>query len=99
MTITRADLAFSMAEIEALFREQYDYPLSPEQAQALAAETEGWVIALQMVWQGLQSGAAPDLDAVLGRLPSSLEALFDYLAQEVLTRQPPAVQRFLPRRN
>ena len=99
LTITRANLAFTMAEIEALFREQYDYPLSPELAQALAAETEGLAIALQMVWQGLQSGAAPDLDAVLGRLPSSLEALFDYLAQEVLTRQPPAVQRSLPRRN
>lgn len=95
LTITRDDLAFTTAEIETLFREQYGYPLSLEQAQALAAETEGWAIALQMVWQGLQSGAVPDLDAVLGRLPSSLEALFDYLAQEVLTRQPPAVQRFL----
>ncbi|MBC8449497.1 MAG: transcriptional regulator [Chloroflexi bacterium] len=95
LTITRADLAFTPAEIAALFREQYGHPLSSQQAQALATETEGWAIALQMVWQGLQSGAIPDLAAVLGHLPSSLEALFDYLAQEVLARQPPDVPRFL----
>jgi LuxR family maltose regulon positive regulatory protein len=95
LTITRADLAFTAAEIEALYREQYDHPLSEEQAQALAAETEGWAIALQMVWQSLQSGAVPDLDAILGQLPSTLEMLFDYLAQDVLARQPPAIQRFL----
>ncbi len=104
LNITGAYLAFTVGEIEALFREQYGYPISPEQAKALATETEGWAIALQMVWQGLQSGGVPDLDAVLGlwslsrdkgRLPSSLDVLFDYLAQEVLARQPPVMQRFL----
>ncbi|MGD9148136.1 MAG: BTAD domain-containing putative transcriptional regulator, partial [Anaerolineae bacterium] len=95
LALTRADLAFTADEIEVLFREKYEYPLSPEQATALEAETEGWAIALQMVWQGLQSGAVQDLDAVLGQLPTTLEALFDYLAQDVLARQPPEVQRFL----
>jgi DNA-binding SARP family transcriptional activator len=95
LSIGRTDLAFTDGEIYALFREQYDYPLSLEQAQALATETEGWAIALQMVWQSLQSGAVSDLDAVLGQHPTSLDALFDYLAQEVLARQPPTVQRFL----
>jgi len=95
LSIGRADLAFSGDEVEALFRTVYGYPLSREQAEALAAETEGWVIALQMVWQNLQSGLAPGLDAMLGRLPSTLETLFDYLAQDVLARQPPALQRFL----
>ena len=95
LTITRADLAFTAGEIEALYREQYDHPLTEEQALALATETEGWAIALQMVWQSLQSGAVPGLDAILGQLPSTLETLFDYLAQDVLARQPPEIQRFL----
>jgi LuxR family transcriptional regulator, maltose regulon positive regulatory protein len=95
LVISRTDLAFTAPEIERLFGEEYGYPLSPEQARSLAAETEGWAIALQMVWQGLQSGAVPGLDAILGRLPTTLETLFDYLAQEVLARQPPNVQRFL----
>ena len=67
---------------------------SPEQAQVLAAETEGWAIALQMVWQSVQSGPAPGLTRV-GRLPDTLETLFDYLAQDVLARQPADIQRFL----
>ena len=95
LTITRADLAFTAGEIEALYREQYGHPLSGAQARALAAETEGWAIALQMVWQSLQSGSVPGLDAILGQLPSTLEMLFDYLAQDVLARQPAGVQRFL----
>jgi ATP/maltotriose-dependent transcriptional regulator MalT/DNA-binding SARP family transcriptional activator len=95
LNIGRADLAFTTEEIEVLFSDEYGYPLSPEQAQALASETEGWAIALQMVWQGLQSSGLSDVDAVLGQLPASLDALFDYLAQDVLTRQPPNVQDFL----
>ncbi len=95
LVVTRADLAFTVEEIEALFREQYEHPISREQAEVLAAETEGWAIALQMVWQSLESSTAPSLDAALRLLPSSMEALFDYLAQEVLARQPAAVQRFL----
>jgi len=95
LSVTRSDLAFTAGEVATLFRDQYSFPLSSGQAQALAAETEGWAIALQMVWQGLQSGAVAGLDAILGRLPSSLQALFDYLAQDVLARQPAEIQRFL----
>jgi ATP/maltotriose-dependent transcriptional regulator MalT/DNA-binding SARP family transcriptional activator len=95
LSIGRADLAFTAEEIEVLFGDEYGYPLLPEQAQALADETEGWAIALQMVWQGLQSSSVSDVDAVLGQLPASLDALFEYLAQDVLARQPPNVQDFL----
>jgi len=95
LVIARAELAFTADEIEALFRQEYRHPITLEQAQALAAETEGWAIALQMVWQSVHSGAAPGLDAVLGQLPSTLETLFDYLAQDVLARQPAEIQRFL----
>ncbi|MEJ2207898.1 MAG: BTAD domain-containing putative transcriptional regulator [Anaerolineae bacterium] len=95
LTLGRADLAFTAAEIEALFRQEYRCPLSAGQASALEAETEGWAIALQMVWQTLQGGALSGLDEILGQLPSTLDTLFDYLAQDVLARQPAAIQRFL----
>jgi DNA-binding SARP family transcriptional activator len=95
LTLSRADLAFTADEIETLFREQYGCPVTQEQAQILATETEGWVIALQMVWQGLQSGAVPSVDDILGQLPSTLETLFDYLAQDVLARLSPEIQHFL----
>ena len=95
LTLSRGDLAFNAAEIEALFRQEYRCPLSAQQAQVLATETEGWAIALQMVWQSLQTGALSGLDAILEQLPSTLDTLFEYLAQEVLARQAPETQRFL----
>ncbi|HEX7540589.1 MAG TPA: BTAD domain-containing putative transcriptional regulator [Anaerolineales bacterium] len=90
-----SELAFTVDEIETLFREHYHYSISRTQAEALAVETEGWAIALQMIWQGLQSGIVPDLETALQRLPSTLDRLFDYLAPEVLARQPAYLQRFL----
>lgn len=97
LEIGQQDLAFSVDEIEALFRTQYGIPLSAEQVQRLATETEGWIMALQMIWQGLQSGVAGSLDQILEELPRSLEDLFAYLAHEVLARQPARIQDFLLR--
>jgi len=97
LEISQQDLAFSAGEIEALFRTQYGLSLSAEQVQRLATETEGWVIALQMIWQGLQSGVAGSLDQILAELPRTLGDLFTYLAQEVLARRPPHVQDFFLR--
>lgn len=94
LMLGQADLAFTAGEIETLFREQYDFPLSARHAEALAAETEGWAIVLPMVWQSLQ-GEQVDVGSTLARLPSTLDALFDYLARDVLARQPAAVQRFM----
>ena len=95
LLLTRTDLAFAADEIEALFRGQYSCTLSPAQLESLAVETEGWIIALQMIGHSLKSGTGSNLDRVLDRLPSTLDALFEYLAQDVLARQPAAIQRFL----
>ncbi|UCC64635.1 MAG: transcriptional regulator, partial [Anaerolineae bacterium] len=60
-------------------------------------ETEGWAIALQLIWQGLRSGAIIDLITPPSSLVSrpSLDDLFTYLAQEVFDKQPLDLQRFL----
>ena len=93
--IGASDLAFTAEEIESLFCEQYHYPITSGQAHSLAVETEGWTIALQMVWQALQSGIVPDLETALQKPPTTFDRLFDYLAPEVLARQPAYLQRFL----
>ncbi len=95
LVIGRKELAFTLDEIASLFREFYGYSLSHEEVALLSTETEGWAIALQMIWQSLQSGAAASIQAALERRPSTLEALFDYLAREVLAQQSEAVQTFL----
>jgi ATP/maltotriose-dependent transcriptional regulator MalT/DNA-binding SARP family transcriptional activator len=95
LEITQPDLAFTPAEVAALFAQQYNYRLTENQAGALAAETEGWGIALQMIAQRLQARPGQSFDEVLGQLPGSLELLFDYLASEILAKQPANIQDFL----
>lgn len=93
LELNEEDLSFTADEVGTLFREQYGVDLSVHQAETLAERTEGWIIALQLIWQGLRKGSS--LKQVWDRLPASLEALFAYLAGEVLDRQKPYVRRFL----
>ncbi len=93
--IGRDALAFQPDEIALLFQDVYGLPLAPEEVAALADKTEGWPIALQLVRQGLAEGAASGVAELLARGPSSLAALFNYLADELLGRQPPEIAAFL----
>jgi len=90
-------LAFQPSEIEVLFRTTYGQQLSAADLAALAHKTEGWPIALQLVWQGLRNGTAQNVVDLLAQGPASasLNALFDFLARDVLGRQPLAVAAFL----
>ncbi|RME43061.1 MAG: hypothetical protein D6791_16350, partial [Chloroflexi bacterium] len=92
--ITTTDLTFTPEEVQLLFA-THGSPLTLEQARILAAETEGWVIALQMILQHVQATAPGQLEVLLERLPGPLSGLFTYLATEVLDRQPPDIQQFL----
>ncbi len=89
------ELAFTPEETMALFRDLYRFPITPEEAAMLAERTEGWPIALQLVWQILNSGAGMTPAQALERLVSPTESLFAYLAQEVLERQSPETRQFL----
>ena len=92
LEIGQADFAFTTAEIETLFQQRYQWPLTPAQADFLAERSEGWPIALYLVWQRLSSGRV-SLSEAVGQLSGG--DLFTYLAQEVLSQQPPDIQLFL----
>ncbi|MFZ5825245.1 MAG: BTAD domain-containing putative transcriptional regulator [Bacillota bacterium] len=93
LEVGESDLVFTPEEVGTLFRAQYGLHLTDQQCGELARHTEGWIIALQLVWQGMRKGSA--LAEVWGGRTGSLEALFAYLAQEVLARQKGFVRRFL----
>ena len=95
LEIGATELAFSAAEIAALFADVYGYPLAPDDVTILTQHTEGWPIALQAVWQGLRSGAAPTAGALLAQGAASLGILFDYLAGDVLAALPADLAAFL----
>ena len=96
LEIDRADLAFTPDEVAALFDQHYGVALTAEQTARLAEQTEGWAIALPLVWQsagrGRPSGAG-------SRPPAAArpDDLFSYLAHEVLAQQERPVVEFLRR--
>jgi len=96
LELDRQTLAFQPAEIDTLFRETYGLSLSADELAALADRTEGWPIALQLVWQGLRGSPSASASALLVKgSGGSLNALFEFLANEVLGRLPAEVVDFL----
>jgi len=95
LMIDQSDLSFNQDEIRELFSNHHQYPISSEDAAALFSYTDGWIIALEMIWQRLQASHSKKLEQILPKLPSVLTELFTFLAQEVLMRQPEHVQQFL----
>ncbi|MGD2078975.1 MAG: BTAD domain-containing putative transcriptional regulator, partial [Chloroflexota bacterium] len=94
LEIGQEELAFTDEEIDDLFKEQYGLALTADQVALLARRSEGWAIALQLVWQRLQNERGA-LTQALSQLSGSGGALFDYLAQEILAQQPEDIQEFL----
>lgn len=95
LEIGRKALAFQQVEVEALFRDVYKMELEPAELDALVEKTEGWPIALQLVWQGLRGGTTRSTSQLLEQGSTSLTALFEYLASDVLGAQPPVIASFL----
>ncbi|MEW6029669.1 MAG: BTAD domain-containing putative transcriptional regulator [Chloroflexota bacterium] len=95
LEIDQSALTFTADEIAALFSTHYGLELSGEEVSALLTYTEGWAIALQLIWQSIRSQSASAIEFPLHWQTDSLDALFDVLAREVFERQPADVRDFL----
>lgn len=95
LEIDQQELAFVPAEIDDLFRKQYGYALTFEQATLLVNQLEGWPIALHLLWQQFQQDGGASLSQALTQLSGSAGDLFAYLTQEVFAQQSPDIQSFL----
>lgn len=93
LEINESDLVFSKEDIEAWFTDVYSLEFSAKEIDQIYQLTEGWIIALQMVIQQLNHHR--DLTKLLQNKYSSMEDLFQFLAMEVLVKQPPMIQQFL----
>jgi ATP/maltotriose-dependent transcriptional regulator MalT len=89
------DLRFTAEEAAALLRGAVgpDLPLPQESVAALAARTEGWVAGLQLA--GLSLRGQPDVAGFVASFSGSHRYVLDFLAEEVLDRQPEPLPRFL----
>lgn len=93
LSVGKVDLAFTKDEIAQLFNRSYGIHLTAAQLKELEEQTEGWIMALQMVWKGLEKGL--DLADVWKTTGETDKGLFPYLAEEVLNRQPEELRKFL----
>jgi LuxR family maltose regulon positive regulatory protein len=93
-----ADLRFTPAEAAAFLNETMRLGLPADLAALLAERTEGWIAGLQLAalrLAGQQAAPAGDAAAFVRAFSGTQRYILDYLLEEVLQQQPPAVQRFL----
>jgi LuxR family maltose regulon positive regulatory protein len=95
LVVDQSALTFTPSEIASLFATHYDLELSSEEVDALVTYTEGWAIALQLIWQSIRSQSPSSIEFPVRWQTNSLDALFDMLAREVFERQPADVRDFL----
>ena len=89
------DLRFTDEEATAFMAHSLSRSLTAAQVAALQSQTEGWIAGLQLAMLLLREAPEPLklIDAVKG----NQRYILDYLAEEVLERQSPALQTFLLR--
>ncbi len=88
-----AELRFTEDEAAALLREAAGPGLPDAAVAALAARTEGWVAGLQLAALSLRGQT--DVARFVAAFSGSHRFVLDYLAGEVLDRQPEEVRTFL----
>ena len=95
MELRAADLRFTPSEAGEFFKQAIGLVLSDEDAAALDARTEGWIAGLQLAALSLQTET--DSRRFIQSFTGTHRFVMDYLLEEVLNRQPDAVQAFLLR--
>ncbi len=91
--IRAADLRFTVEEAAAFLNQVMGLHLTPADIATLEARTEGWIAALQLAALSMQGQG--DVQRFLRSFTGGQRYVVDYLVDEVLSRQPPAIQRFL----
>jgi LuxR family maltose regulon positive regulatory protein len=92
-----ADLRFTAPEAAQFLTDVMGLPLDTAAVEALEARTEGWIAGLQLAALSLQGRPADAMAAFIAAFTGSHRHVVDYLVEEVLERQAPAVQTFLLR--
>jgi LuxR family maltose regulon positive regulatory protein len=93
LELRQTDLRFGPAEAAEFLNRVMGLELSANDVSALASRTEGWIAGLQMAAVSMQG--REDASSFVRALTGSNRYIMDYLLEEVLARQPQAVQTFL----
>ena len=88
-----SDLAFTVNEAAIFLNERMGLDLSVKEVEALKTHTEGWWVGLQLAALSLKGHA--DRPGFIAAFAGSHHFVLEYLAEEVLHRQPESTQHFL----
>ena len=91
--IRAAELRFTPEEAAAYLNETMGLQLTAPDVAALEGRTEGWIAALQLAALSMQG--RDDVAGFIAGFAGDDRYVVDYLAEEVLQRQPDRVQAFL----
>jgi len=93
--IRERDLRFTKSEAAAFLTRTMGLDLSAEAVATLGAHTEGWIAGLQMVALSLEGQDAAKVANLIATFSGTHHYVIDYLAEEVLRRQPQIIQSFM----
>ena len=91
------DLRFTPEETAAFLTATLGTPLSDDIVRMLEVRSEGWIAGLQLAALSLRGQSRQQAEAFIAAFAGSNRYIVDYLVEEVLARQPPAIQTFLLR--
>jgi LuxR family maltose regulon positive regulatory protein len=91
--VRASDLRFTLSESTEFLNALMQLELTRADIEALEQRTEGWVVGLQLAALSLQGRA--DQHAFITAFAGDDRYIADYLIEEVIQRQSPAVQEFL----
>lgn len=94
LEIGKEELAFNEEEIDVLYNDYYGYPLTKQQLERIYKQTEGWIIAVQLIWQRLLSSNG-SLEELLQAPRDTMEELFQFLALELFQKQSLSMRSFM----
>ncbi|HZU86328.1 MAG TPA: LuxR C-terminal-related transcriptional regulator [Anaerolineaceae bacterium] len=91
--VRASDLRFTMEESAVFLNEQMGLNLAEQDIAILDSRTEGWIAGLQLA--ALSMRGQSNKHQFIENLAGSNRFISDYLVEEVLEKQPPALQEFL----
>ena len=93
LAVSETDLRFQPHEMDAYLVKRGFPSLTPKVLARLAARTEGWIVALQLITA--TAGNTHDISELLTATQSQHGWLAEYLTTQVLNSLPPAQRAFL----
>lgn len=93
--LTIDDLRFTKTEIAELFATAYQQPLEEDACNVVAERTEGWAASLQLVSASIAVSRPSEVAVFIEALSGATGPIYDFLAEEVLTRLSHQTQRVL----